>query len=296
MRDPNYTTSFSVPQSPEEVFAAINDPRRWWSQAIQGDTDRLGAVWNYRYQDLHRATFRVTELVPGKRVVWHVEDNTFNFVKDSKEWTGNDLVFEIERNGDRTDVRFTQVGLVPDYECYDVCSTAWSSYVTGSLRSLITTGEGQPNPIEEIVAQAREMRGAAYTTSFTVDRSPDEVFAAINDVRAWWSGEISGRTDAPGAEFTYSHGDVHRSTQRITEWVPGNKVVWHVVDSRLGFVEDKTEWDGTDIVFEIEKKGGRTEVRFTHLGLVPASECYDACSAAWGRYINDSLFRWISRA
>src|SRR3954462_11593725 len=118
MNDSHFTTSFTVPQSPEAVFAAITNPRRWWSSAIEGDTDRLGAEWNYHYQDVHRATLQTTELVPGEKVVWHVVDNPFNFVKDAKEWTGNDLVFEIERQGDRTEVRFTQVGLVPSYECY----------------------------------------------------------------------------------------------------------------------------------------------------------------------------------
>lgn len=292
----SFTTMFTVPQSPDEVYAAINDPRRWWSQAIVGDTNRIDAQWTYSYQNVHRANFRVTHLVPGKRVVWHVEDNHFNFVKDPAEWAGNDLVFEIERDGDATRVRFTQIGLVPTYECYEVCATAWTSYVTGSLRNLITTGEGQPNPIEEIVAQAREMRGPAFSTSFTVDRSPDEVFAAINDVRAWWRGDIEGTTDALGAEFTYRYADLHRTTQKITEWVPGKKVVWHVVASHINFVRDKGEWHDTDIVFEIAKKGRRTEVRFTHEGLVPAVECYDQCSAAWSHYINDSLFRWISRA
>jgi len=298
--DSNFTARFTVPQSPEAVFAAITSPRRWWSAAIEGDADRLGAEWSYRYQDVHRATFRTTELLPGKKVVWHVVDNTFNFVKDSKEWTGNDLVFEIDRVGDQTEVRFTQVGLVPSYECYEVCSSAWGSYVTGSLRDLITTGQGQPNPIEDIVAQARDMRETSeaheqsYTTSFTVDLPPDQVFAAINDVRAWWSGEIDGCTDTVGAEFTYRYEDLHRTTQAITELVPGKKVVWHVVASDLSFVADNREWRDTEIVFEVAPKGGRTEVRFTHRGLRPALECYTACSAAWGHYINDALFRWIS--
>ena len=161
MKNSHYTTTFTVAASPEAVFEAINDPRAWWSHAIEGDTDRIGAEWKYHYQNVHRATFRITELVPGKKVVWHVVDNYFNFVKDEKEWTGNELVFEIERKGDLTQVRFTQVGLVPAYECYDVCSNAWSSYVNGSLKALITTGEGQPNPIDEIVQQAREMRRGA---------------------------------------------------------------------------------------------------------------------------------------
>ncbi len=128
-----------------------------------------------------------------------------------------------------------------------------------------------------------------YTTSFLVDQSPEQVFAAINNVRGWWSGEIDGRTDKLGAEFTYRYQDVHRSTQRITELVPGKKVVWHVLDAKINFVKDKAEWNGTDIIFEITKKGDRTELRFTHVGLVPAIECYGKCAGAWGFYINDSL-------
>jgi hypothetical protein len=128
-----------------------------------------------------------------------------------------------------------------------------------------------------------------YTTSYTVDRSPEDVFAAINNVRGWWSGEIDGRTDEIGAEFTYRYQDLHRSKQKITELVPGKKVVWHVVDAEINFVKDKKEWNGTDIVFEIAKKDDNTELRFTHVGLAPGIECYGKCAGAWGYYINDSL-------
>jgi hypothetical protein len=128
-----------------------------------------------------------------------------------------------------------------------------------------------------------------YTASFTVDQSPDDVFDAVNNVRGWWSGDIDGRTDTLGAEFTYRYQDLHRSTQKITEFVPGKKVVWHVLDAKINFVEDKDEWNGTDIVFEIDSKGSKTELRFTHVGLVPGIECYGKCSGAWGYYINESL-------
>ena len=114
------------------------------------------------------------------------------------------------------------------------------------------------------------MNTEGFTTTFTVDRSPQKVFDAINNVRGWWSGEIEGCTDELGAEFTYSYKDVHRTTQKITEWVPGKKVVWHIVESHIGFVDDTHEWNGTDIVFTIAKTGDQTEVRFTHVGLVPA--------------------------
>jgi hypothetical protein len=42
-----------------------------------------------------------------------------------------------------------------------------------------------------------------YTTTLTVDKTPKEVFASINNVRGWWSQEIEGRTDKLSAEFNY---------------------------------------------------------------------------------------------
>ena len=134
----------------------------------------------------------------------------------------------------------------------------------------------------------------SYTTSFVVDQSPEEVFAAINNVRAWWTGDITGSTDRLGEEFTYRYADIHRSTQRITELVPGRKVVWLVTDGYLSFVADKAEWTGTTMVFDIASKAGKTELRFTHIGLLAGNECYDSCSSAWGSLIDTSLRNLIT--
>lgn len=97
-----------------------------------------------------------------------------------------------------------------------------------------------------------------FTTSFTVDRTPEQVYEAIMDVRAWWTGEIDGSADRLGAEFTYRYQDLHRSTQRVTELVPGKRVVWRVVEGRIAFVRDTTEWTDTEIIFDIATvDGGR---------------------------------------
>jgi len=130
---------------------------------------------------------------------------------------------------------------------------------------------------------------SSYTTSLTVDQTPAEVFAAINDVRGWWTGEIDGATAALGDEFTYRHGDVHVSTQRIIESTPGERVVWLVVEAHLAFTADPGEWTGTEITFDIARAGGQTVLRFTHVGLVPQVECFDACSNAWGAYVSGGL-------
>jgi hypothetical protein len=133
-----------------------------------------------------------------------------------------------------------------------------------------------------------------YSTTISVDQSPEQAFAAIVNVRGWWSGEIEGETDRVGAVFTYRYQDRHRSTQKVTELAPGKRVAWHVVDSHLPFVAPADEWTGTDIVFDISKKDGKTEVRFTHVGLVPQDQCYGSCSSAWSTLINGNLKRLIA--
>ena len=147
MTNQNFTTTISVDQSPEEAFAAINNVREWWSgePGIEGSTDKLGDKFAYRYNPRHYSKQKITELIPGKKVVWLVLDSQLNFVKDKSEWNGTKITFEIAKKGDETEVRFSHVGLVPDHECYGACSNAWGSYINGSLRSLITTGKGQPN-------------------------------------------------------------------------------------------------------------------------------------------------------
>ena len=138
------------------------------------------------------------------------------------------------------------------------------------------------------------MKNPGFTTTISVDQNPEETFAAINNVRGWWSGEIEGNTNKLGAEFTYRYKDLHRSQQKITEFVPGKRVVWQVLDSQLSFVKDQSEWTGTEIVFEITEKNGKTEVRFTHAGLLPEHECFDDCSNGWGTLVNDNLRKLIA--
>jgi Activator of Hsp90 ATPase homolog 1-like protein len=148
MQNQNFTTTLVVDQTPEEVFNAINNPRGWWSEEIEGSTDKLNAEFNYHYKDVHISKMKITELIPGKKVAWLVMENHFNFTKDKSEWTGNKIIFEITEKDNKTQLQFAQVGLVPSYECYDICQNAWSNYINNSLRSLITTGKGQPNPKE----------------------------------------------------------------------------------------------------------------------------------------------------
>lgn len=140
----DFTTTFVVDQTPEQVFSAINDVRAWWGPDVEGSTDSLGSEFIYRYRDIHYSKIRIVEFVPNEKVVWLILENHLNFVDDQSEWVGTTVRFEIERKGDQTEVRFAHLGLDSGFECYEACSSAWGSLMHSSLPSLITTGTGHP--------------------------------------------------------------------------------------------------------------------------------------------------------
>src|SRR5262249_19450852 len=145
----SFAAAFSVDQTPEEVFDAINNVRGWWSENIEGGTDKIGDEFNYRYQRIHRCRIKVTELVRGERVAWRVVANYFDFTHDQAEWPDTEIHFDIAARDGKTEIHFSHVGLDPQYECYDVCASSWGFYLYTSLRALIRTGQGLPNRKEQ---------------------------------------------------------------------------------------------------------------------------------------------------
>ncbi|MFO0584339.1 MAG: SRPBCC domain-containing protein [Anaeromyxobacter sp.] len=145
MTSPDFHLTFTVDLPAREVFDAIVDPRRWWSGEIRGEADRPGATFTYRYRDAHRSRQEVTELEPGRRVVWRVLDSHLSFLAEPDAWSGTEIVFELAERGGRTEVRFAHRGLTPDCECYGACSSGWSALVLGNLRRLIASGMPQPD-------------------------------------------------------------------------------------------------------------------------------------------------------
>jgi|ERR1700752_2371453 len=146
MTTTDFTAAIMVTQTPKEAFNAIKNFRFWWSEEIEGNTDQLNEVFFYHYKDIHLCKIKLIEMVPDKKLVYQVIDNQFNFIKDKSEWVNTKLVFEISNEGSETKVQFTHEGLVPEYECYNVCFDAWTGYIKKSLYNLITTGKGEPNP------------------------------------------------------------------------------------------------------------------------------------------------------
>jgi hypothetical protein len=133
-----------------------------------------------------------------------------------------------------------------------------------------------------------------YQTSIITSISSQEAFDKINRVTEWWTENLKGDSQKEGDEFSVQFGDVHYSKQKLIEVISGKRVVWLVTDCKLNFIKDQQEWSNTKIKIEISESDGKTKIEFSHLGLLPEVECYDACSNAWSQYIHESLLPLIN--
>lgn len=129
-----------------------------------------------------------------------------------------------------------------------------------------------------------------FTFSFESVQTPQDIFDTLIDIRKWWTGfygeEIIGSSKKLNDEFIFRAGNgAHYSKQRLIEFVPDKKISWLVTDSNLSFLDKTNEWTNTKICFEISKQANKSQITFTHQGLVPKIECYNACSAGWTKYL-----------
>lgn len=143
------------------------------------------------------------------------------------------------------------------------------------------------------------MENSDFTYSMSTQQAPEHVFQTILDVKKWWSGyhdeQFHGDADRINEEFSFSAaGGAHYSKQRLVKLIPNKKIVWLVTEADFSYIENRNEWNGTKLIFEISEEDAETKVTFTHQGLTPRSECYDYCAPSWTQYLQYKLYPLIT--
>lgn len=132
-----------------------------------------------------------------------------------------------------------------------------------------------------------------FHTAITVNATPKETFKKIAQVSKWWAKDFTGKAESLNDTFTIRFGDTFVDF-KITEVIPDVKIVWSVTDSYLPWLRDKKEWNNTQVVYQLSSVNNKTQVDFTHIGLVPGIECYNQCEKGWTRFATISLPKFLN--
>ncbi len=136
------------------------------------------------------------------------------------------------------------------------------------------------------------MNNHNFNCSITVPTTAKQAFSSINKVYAWWTENFNGQAEKEGDMFTVRFGETFADFKIIE--AEYNKIVWLVTDSWLQWLEDKNEWTGTTVVWQLTEKDSSTIIDFTHSGLTPEKECFEDCRKGWTGYVQGSLFKLIT--
>jgi hypothetical protein len=131
-----------------------------------------------------------------------------------------------------------------------------------------------------------------FHLTITVNASPEEAIKKINQVNLWWAKKVIGKSEVLDDKFTVDFGKTFVDFQ-LSELIPNKKVVWKVTDCNLDWINDKKEWNNTEVVFEVSSEDNKTKIDFTHIGLVPGIECYNDCEEGWTGHVTNSLVKFI---
>lgn len=144
MGSQDYHAAILAPVTASEAMARIGRVSDWWTRGFEGKSRTVGDTFTVRFGKTF-VDFRISEVVPGKKIVWEVADCNLDWIRDKKEWKGTTIVWEISSRNGLTEIGMTHVGLVPEQECYTNCKPGWDFYVTKSLQKLLEENIGLPD-------------------------------------------------------------------------------------------------------------------------------------------------------
>ena len=123
----------------DDVYAALttlDGLSGWWAEKTTGDTE-VGGVIEFRFVP-GGFDMKVLELDPGRLVRWQVVDGP-------QEWIGTTIRWDLRQDDEWAIVLFRHEGWREPVEFMYHCSTKWATFLM-SLKQLIETGEGSPDP------------------------------------------------------------------------------------------------------------------------------------------------------
>lgn len=139
------------------------------------------------------------------------------------------------------------------------------------------------NRLEEYLVNIKTGLQAGFEISAPVQHVFNALTANINE---WWTATMEGHGMKTGDTFTVRFGNTYK-TFMLEDMSPGKKIIWKCIAAYIDMqaLENRTEWLGTKIIWELAEAGNSTKVEMIHYGLTPLLDCYSICEQGWAQFL-----------
>ena len=142
----DFTYSFTVKASAKDVMKSIAQVDKWWAKQFKGNASKLNDVFSVYFGKPGDTfvDFKISEVIPEKKIIWLVTDCNLHWIDDKKEWKNNEVIWSLTEKDGKTTIDFVHKGMTPENECYETCKPGWTHHIKDSLIKLIEDGKGFP--------------------------------------------------------------------------------------------------------------------------------------------------------
>ena len=95
MEQKNFQSSITASISAVEATKKISKVPEWWGVTFTGNSEKQNDTFVVKMGGDSFFNFTVTELIPGRRVVWLVTDCYMPWISNKTEWTNTKLIFHL---------------------------------------------------------------------------------------------------------------------------------------------------------------------------------------------------------
>lgn len=113
-----------------------------------------------------------------------------------------------------------------------------------------------------------------------IDCYPGQVYEALTTkkgIQGWWTPDTVIEPEI-GSVSEFIFGERYHNKMKITDLQPYKRITWLCL-------EGDREWIGTDFVFDLEEKQGKTLLRFGQNNWKEQTDFYAHCNFQWGQYM-----------
>jgi hypothetical protein len=139
----DFSLSLTVKASANETMKRISQVDSWWAKNFKGQASKLNDEFSVHFGDTY-VDFKISEVIPDKKITWLVSDCNLHWIKDKKEWNDTEVIWSLAEKDGNTRIDFVHKGLTPESECYESCEPGWTHHIKDSLVKLIEKGKGFP--------------------------------------------------------------------------------------------------------------------------------------------------------